>query len=152
MIKILIMGLPGSGKTTLAEQLVHKLHNIDTVTWLNADIIRSKYNDWDFSLEGRKRQVRRLNVLSHATDTNYVLCDFIAPTTEIRNTFDADYTVWMDTITEGRFTDTNALFVKPTVYNYRITSFDINHMDNILSIVTGSNKNFDILESIQASE
>ena len=55
--RILVMGLPGAGKTTLAQQILDRLEvSGKTVTWLNADNIRKEYNDWDFSLEGRLRQ------------------------------------------------------------------------------------------------
>jgi len=50
--------------------------------------------------------------------------DFICPTPEARAIFPADYIIWMDTITEGRFRDTNAMFVKPEKYDYHVTSKD----------------------------
>ena len=53
---ILIMGLPGAGKTTLAEELAPKLN----AKRLNADEVRKEANDWDFSEEGRKRQAKRM--------------------------------------------------------------------------------------------
>ena len=59
--KILIMGLPGAGKTTLAEKLVKKIDAI----WINADEVRRKYNDWDFSNEGRLRQANRMKSLAN---------------------------------------------------------------------------------------
>jgi adenylylsulfate kinase len=135
--RILIMGLPGSGKTYFAERLKnylkahmnpvneHSLRPIAdaqvTVTWLNADDIRKKYNDWDFSHEGRIRQSQRMRDLADAADTDYAIVDFVAPLVEMRNNFKADWTIWIDTIQRGRFEDTNRIFVPPEVYDFRIT-------------------------------
>ena len=135
--RILIMGLPGSGKTYLAEALKKYLEQhgtradygemlpitgfAATVTWFNADDVRRKYNDWDFSKEGRIRQSLRMLEFALASDTDYVICDFVAPIPEMRNNFKADWTIWMDTIEEGRFEDTNKLFVPPDVYDFRVT-------------------------------
>jgi energy-coupling factor transporter ATP-binding protein EcfA2 len=120
--RILIMGLPGSGKTTLAQHIVDVLQKEKkTVSWLNADDVRKKYNDWDFSHEGRIRQSHRMRELADGMLTDYVICDFVAPLVEMRNNFKADWTVWVDTIREGRYADTNAMFVEPTVYDFRVT-------------------------------
>jgi len=120
--RILIMGLPAAGKTTLATELKKLLEqNGKRVTWFNADDIRKQYNDWDFSPEGRIRQSLRMRDLADAmTDMDYVICDFVAPLVEMRNNFKADWTIWVDTIREGRYADTNAMFVEPTVYDFRI--------------------------------
>jgi len=120
--KILIMGLPGAGKTYLATELKKLLEaNGKTVTWFNADEIRKQFNDWDFSEAGRIRQSKRMSELSATCNTDYALCDFVAPLVEMRNNFKADWTVWMDTIREGRYADTNKMFVEPEVYDFRIT-------------------------------
>jgi adenylylsulfate kinase len=135
--RILIMGLPGSGKTTLAEKLKKYLEEHGTtmsaaeslpvtgfnsrVTWFNADDIRRKYNDWDFSNDGRIRQSLRMFQFSVEAGGDYVICDFVAPLVEMRNNFKADWTIWMDTIREGRYADTNAAFVEPEIYDFRIT-------------------------------
>ncbi len=122
MKRILIMGLPGSGKTYLAQYILEHLQNErKTVTWLNADDVRKKYNDWDFSKEGRIRQSLRMRELADSSDTDYVICDFVAPLPEMRHNFKADWTVWVDTIEKGRFEDTNKAFVPPDVYDFRIT-------------------------------
>ena len=134
------MGLPGSGKTYLAEALKKYLETHATradfgemlpingfhaeVTWFNADDVRRKYNDWDFSKEGRIRQSLRMLEFALASNTEYVICDFVAPLVEMRNNFKADWTIWMDTIDEGRFEDTNRAFTPPEVYDFRVTEKD----------------------------
>lgn len=125
--RILIMGLPGAGKTTFAEALRKQLWEEGrTVTWLNADEIRSTYNDWDFSHDGRIRQSKRMRDLADNSTNDYVIADFVAPLPEMRHNFKADWTVWIDTIKSGRFEDTNKAFVIPEVYDFRITEQDAN--------------------------
>jgi hypothetical protein len=135
MQKILIMGLPGSGKTYFAERLkkyleqnsalfkvaesVHSSHA--EVKWINADDVRKKYNDWDFSHEGRIRQSIRMRELADGFFNDFVITDFVAPLPEMRHNFKADWTIWIDTIEKGRFEDTNKMFVPPDVYDFRIT-------------------------------
>jgi hypothetical protein len=92
-----------------------------TVTWFNADDVRRKHNDWDFSNEGRIRQSIRMLQFAMESATDYVICDFVAPLVEMRNNFKADWTIWMDTIEAGRFEDTNRAFVPPEVYDFRVT-------------------------------
>ena len=113
------MGLPGSGKTTLAKLLVPRLNAV----WLNADKIREQYNDWDFTSEGRTRQANRMKELAQkAIDKNrIVVADFVCPLEETREDFNADYTIWMDTIKKGRFEDTNQMFVSPKKYDFKVT-------------------------------
>jgi adenylylsulfate kinase len=121
--RILIMGLPGSGKTTLAQWIVEFLQKENKkIGWLNADDVRKKYDDWDFTEAGRIRQSKRMRELADSMiECDYVICDFVAPLTEMRNNFKADWTIWVDTIREGRYADTNAMFVEPTEYDFRIT-------------------------------
>jgi len=120
--KILIMGLPGAGKTTLAEALRERIWQEGrTVTWLNADEVRKQHDDWDFSETGRIRQSKRMSDLAKSSTTDYVIADFVAPLVEMRNNFKADWTVWVDTIREGRYADTNAMFQEPEVYDFRVT-------------------------------
>ena len=117
---ILIMGLPGAGKTTLAEELAPKLN----AQRLNADEVRKEANDWDFSEEGRKRQAKRMAdfALKLKNQGNYVVADFICPTPEARSLFPADFVIWVDTIKEGRFDDTNQMFVKPEKFDFHVTT------------------------------
>lgn len=120
-LKILIMGLPGSGKTTLANHLNSVLGDC---LWFNADMVRSQFNDWDFSLEGRIRQAKRMKELANQAATKFVICDFVAPLSEMREILNPDFIIWMDTIKEGRFEDTNSIFQEPLIRDFRITSFD----------------------------
>jgi adenylylsulfate kinase len=124
MKRILIMGLPGAGKTTLARVLQARLN----CAWINADAIREKYNDWDFSVDGRIRQSRRMREQADLLSGDYVIADFVAPLNQMREEFLADFTIWMDTIQQSRFADTDTMFVPPTSfeYNLRITNFDYN--------------------------
>lgn len=114
------MGLPGSGKTYFAEHLKKYLSDDFTVEWFNADDVRKKYNDWDFSHEGRIRQSIRMHELAEASEADYVICDFVAPLEEMRCNFKADWVIWIDTIEKGRYEDTNKVFVPPAVYDFRI--------------------------------
>ena len=137
------MGLPGSGKTYFAERLkkflednsnfntapIESIINNETfdphyrskVDWFNADDVRKRFNDWDFSNEGRIRQSLRMAEFALKCNGDYVICDFVAPLVEMRNNFKADWTIWIDTIDVSRFEDTNKLFVPPTIYDFRIT-------------------------------
>lgn len=115
------MGLPGAGKTYLAERLKKQLQlGGKTVGWLNADEVRRHFNDWDFSVEGRIRQSNRMRELADTSNTDYCIVDFVAPLVEMRNNFKADWTIWMDTIEAGRYEDTNKMFVPPEIYDFRV--------------------------------
>ena len=127
---ILIMGLPGSGKTTLANELAPSLN----AKRLNADEVRKEANDWDFSEEGRTRQATRMAKLAKKIkdDGDYVIADFVCPTPAARSLFPADYIIWVNTIKEGRYDDTNKMFVKPEKYDYQVTTQDAKYWAPII--------------------
>jgi len=120
-MKILIMGLPSSGKTWLAKEL----QNILKCAWFNADEVRRMANDWDFSEDARLRQSRRMRNLANFEkgEGGDVICDFVCPTDITRYIFEADFTIWMDTIQKSEFVDTNKIFKPPSDYNIRITKW-----------------------------
>jgi len=125
--KILIMGLPGAGKTYLAKQVYRELNAV----WINGDKVRKKFKDWDFTKNGRIRQAKRLNKLSneHIKRGKDVVVDFICPNKDSFKYFKADFVVWLDTIKKGRYIrkhldDINPIFKKPKKFDIRVTTKD----------------------------
>ena len=131
MKKILIMGLPGSGKTTLAQCLTDKISGV--YEWFNADTIRDKFNDWDFSDEGRLRQASRMRDLADESTADYVICDFIAPLEQMRDLFNADIVIWMDTIITSRFPDTDKIFESPSKVDFHITEMNAESWSTVIA-------------------
>lgn len=123
MRKILIMGLPGAGKTTLADALKTRLNAVH----FNADAVRAHINkDLGFSVEDRIEQARRMGWLCDrvAESGHYVIADFVCPTPYARLAFQAQgpaYVVWVNRIAAGRFADTNRLFEPPAHFDFQVT-------------------------------
>jgi len=132
-LKILIFGLPGSGKSTLAKPFAEL---IDAV-WLNADQVREQANDWDFTLEGRIRQAQRMRSLADSVvaEGGIAVADFVCPTQQARKEFAPDYTVWMDTIEQGRYEDTNAMFEKPKQVDYHVAKWFTDTAEQLKPVV-----------------
>lgn len=126
-MKILIMGLPGSGKTTLAEKLFDEVCKNSPAEWVNANELRQECNDWDFSPEGRLRQAHRMGLIATKGSAAgfTMICDFVCPTRETRDIFDPNLVVWMDTVAKSKYADTNKLFEPPSreEYDIRIDEF-----------------------------
>ena len=120
-MKVLIMGLSGSGKTFLSKLLQKEL----SCAWYNADNLREMANDCDFSKEGRRRQSFRMKALADFEKENgrRVICDFICPTKEVRKIFDADYCIWMDTIKKSNYENTDKIFEKQENFNLKISKW-----------------------------
>jgi len=117
--KILIMGLPGSGKTTLAAALAPML---GAVHW-NADAVRANVNkDLGFSEDDRIEQARRMGWLCDQVVAAgcWAIADFVCPTHETRAAFGDCVRIWVDTIEESIFADTNQMFVAPLHCDYRV--------------------------------
>ena len=132
-MKILIYGLPGSGKSTLAEPFAELVNGI----WLNADKIRHMYDDWDFTPEGRIRQAQRMRYLADGVvmTGKIAVADFVCPTEEARKVFAPDFTVWMDTISRGRYEDTNDMFETPEQVDYHVSQWFNNTPEALLPVV-----------------
>lgn len=141
-MKVLFFGLPGSGKSTLAPIFAKITNGI----WINADHVRATYDDWDFTPEGRLRQSLRMRYLSDGVvlSGKIAVADFVCPTEKTRTEFSADFTVWMDTIKEGRYEDTNKVFEPPSSCDYHVDKWFNSPLNITMDIVkTWRNKNYE---------
>lgn len=132
-IRVLIMGLPGSGKTELAANVAADLLLRRKASWLNADDIRKKYDDWDFTLEGRIRQSRRMRRLADECNSDVIIADFVAPLKIMRDNFSPHILVWVNTIRSSLYEDTNALFEPPETCDVEVTTQDAGYWSKIIS-------------------
>jgi len=117
--KILIMGLPGAGKTTLANALAPLLNAVV----FNADAVRANLSrDLGFGHEDRIEHARRMGWMCDRVVEagGTVIADFICPTGETRAAFGEAFTIWLDRIDAGRFEDTNRMFVAPEHFDLRV--------------------------------
>jgi len=121
-----------------------------SVSWFNADSVREQFNDWDFSPEGRERQMKRMIDLSNSSGSDFTICDFVCPTNELRKSFNADIVIWMDTITEGRFEDTNKVFQKPSDVTYHITDWSDSWVKAIAADLTQNSSDTHIRSLVKA--
>ena len=134
--RILIMGLSGAGKTTLANKIVKGLKEVHfDVAWFNADEIRALTNNWDFSEEGRILQAYTLKRMADEAPNDIVIADFIAPLAQQRAIFNPNFTVWVDTVGSSQYTDTDSVFESPAFVNYYISDWDEQHEVNILHLL-----------------
>ena len=141
-LRILIMGLPGSGKTTLARQLrgLITTKTLYSVDWINADQLRSQCNDWDFSPSGRIRQAMRIHELADQSTCPFVIADFVAALDMQRQIYNPDYTIWLDTIISSRYEDTNQMFEKPNKFDICICDPDVKRFSNdVLDLILKHN-------------
>ena len=133
VMKILIFGLPGSGKSTLAQPFAELAGGV----WLNADAVRKEYDDWDFTTAGRMRQAQRMKFLADGVVKagKIAVADFVCPTEATRAEFNPDFTVWMDTIKESRFSGTNKLFENPTDVDYHVAEWFTDTARQLTSVI-----------------
>ena len=108
-----IIGANGAGKSTFLKTISGQIPSISGEIQIDGMNINGIAND---------ELPKIISFVSpKMTDVDYVICDFVAPLVEMRNNFKADWTIWVDTIKEGRYEDTNKAFVPPEVYDFRVT-------------------------------
>ncbi len=127
---ILVCGLPGSGKTTLANKIFQKLENSIV---LNGDMLRNKFNDWDFSELGRERQAKRMKEYALKSKKQWVILDFVCPKEKFRKMINPNILIFMNTIENSRFKDTNNIFEKPDdKIDYSFKEFDSDYQSDLI--------------------
>ena len=136
-MRILIMGLPESGKTALGEKLSVEF----SIPFWDADVVREIYNDWDFSRRGRDRQSLRMRKLAEIDPIS--ISAFIAPLPGYVRNFFPDKLIWMNTVKECKYEDTNKLFQSPQKFDVRIEKLGDEYMEHeAFNLVRGCFDNF----------
>ena len=113
-MNILIYGLPTSGKTTFAEKLVKKV-GIQNLRHVNADKVREAFGDWEFTPQARQRQALRMSAIGKLNEADgfNTIVDFVCPYNPYREMPQWDMTIWVNTIEESPYEDTNKAFEEP---------------------------------------
>ena len=136
-MRILIMGLPGSGKTTFSEKLASEISQNMPIETFDANVVRTQLQDFDFTLQGCRRQAERMRDLATVAEYHKIvpICNFVCPTKEFREIFDPTILIWLDTIKESKFKDTNQMFEPPVgEYDFCITSYeDFSKMSRVIA-------------------
>lgn len=150
-MKILVMGLPDSGKSTFSEKLVQAVGPSRAVDYFNADALRTQHNDWDFSSKGRMRQCLRMKELADKATAQYMVSvsDFVCPTKELRKTFDPDMVIWMNTISQSRYANTNKIFEPPAADEYDFCITEFNSIDSWATTIADL---VDVLTTVDVTE
>jgi len=126
-MNILIYGLPTSGKSTLSEKII-AITGTENVKHINADKVRQAWNDWNFDDMSRVRQAKRMHGIANlnAAESINTIVDFVCPFNDYRRLPAWDYKIWVNTIEEGPYEDTNKIFEKPAsdTVDLTITSWE----------------------------
>ena len=131
-MNILIYGLPTSGKSTLAEKII-SITGAENVKHINADKVRTAWSDWNFDEMSRVRQAKRMHGIANLNaieDVNTIV-DFVCPFEDYRQLPAWDYKIWMDTITEGPYEDTNKIFEKPAFHTVDLVVTSWEEVDDV---------------------
>jgi len=139
---ILVYGLPGCGKTTLAKKIIaHSKHHgcIDgDCDIFHADEIREKFNRGDLSINGKIKFAKLLKELADNSNKSHQIVDFVAPTKEMREVINADLNIWVNTKETSPYKKTNEIFDREKYGNvYEINSNEDDYMSDILQIIQG---------------
>ena len=131
-MNILIYGLPTSGKSTLAEKII-SITGAENVKHINADKVRTAWSDWNFDEMSRVRQAKRMHGIANlnAIEGVNTIVDFVCPFEDYRQLPAWDYKIWMDTITEGPYEDTNKIFEKPAFHTVDLVVTSWKEVDDV---------------------
>ena len=141
--KILIMGLPGSGKSFYSDKLRTALKDnpYREIRWFCGEVVRRNHDDWDFTDEGRLRQCERMRDFAERADVEIVICEMVAPLALMRESFEPDWLIWVDTVPSSQYPDTDAVFDPPIDFDFRITKRDdLDLIKQIANAILTNNK------------